>query len=161
MGLILEEKLKSLKNIWGSFCKFSWDSCLSYVILIKKERCNTNAQACPYSELFWTVFSRIRIECGRIQSEYGKIRTRITPNRDTFYAMTITKVLTNIRPIFFSYWKQPIDSHCKSINWFLYEKTLAWYGLMSFSLSKELFIWETGMDKKRGILCRFFSTGMG
>ena len=23
----------------------------------------------------------------RIQSEYGKIRTRITPNRDTFYAM--------------------------------------------------------------------------
>ena len=31
----------------------------------------------PYSVLFWSAFSRIR-------TEYGKIRTRITPNTDTF-----------------------------------------------------------------------------
>ena len=36
---------------------------------------------CPYSELFWSVFSRIR-------NEYGKIRTRITPNTDTFYVVS-------------------------------------------------------------------------
>ena len=37
-------------------------------------------EKCPYSELFWSVFSRIR-------TKYGKIRTRITPNTDTFYAV--------------------------------------------------------------------------
>ena len=35
---------------------------------------------CPYSELFSSVFSRIR-------TWYGKIRTRITPNTDTFYTV--------------------------------------------------------------------------
>ena len=38
----------------------------------------------PYSELFWSVFSRIR-------TEYGKIRTRITPNTDTFYAVLVLR----------------------------------------------------------------------
>ena len=33
----------------------------------------------PYSELFWSAFSSIR-------NEYGKIRCRITPNTDTFHA---------------------------------------------------------------------------
>ena len=37
-------------------------------------------EKCPYSELFWTVFSRIR-------TEYGKIRTGITANTDTFNAV--------------------------------------------------------------------------
>ena len=32
---------------------------------------------CPYSELFWSVISRIR-------TEYGEMRTRINPNTDTF-----------------------------------------------------------------------------
>ena len=49
-------------------------------------------EKCPYLELFWSVFSRIRTEYReipvylRIQSECGKIRTRITPNTDPFYA---------------------------------------------------------------------------
>ena len=38
------------------------------------------AWKCPYSGLFWSVFSRIR-------TEYGKIRTRITPNTGTFHAV--------------------------------------------------------------------------
>ena len=33
---------------------------------------------CPYSEFFWSVFSCIQSEC-------GKIRTRNTPNMDTVY----------------------------------------------------------------------------
>ena len=40
---------------------------------------------CPYLEFFWSVFSRIRTECGEIRSM--KIRTRKTPNTDTFYAV--------------------------------------------------------------------------
>ena len=36
----------------------------------------------------------------RIQSECGKIRIRVTPNTDTFYAVTVSKSLTHLRPIF-------------------------------------------------------------
>ena len=49
---------------------------------------------CPYSEFFWSVFSSIRTEYWeryglslRIQSEYGKIMTKKTPNMDTFHAV--------------------------------------------------------------------------
>ena len=37
----------------------------------------TLGQKCPYLELFWSLFSHIR-------TEYGQIRTRATPNMDTF-----------------------------------------------------------------------------
>ena len=37
---------------------------------------------CPYSELFWSVFSRI-------WTEYGEIGYRITHNTDTFYTVRI------------------------------------------------------------------------
>ena len=36
---------------------------------------------CPYSELFWSVFSPNRTEYGEI---HGRMWTRITPNTDTF-----------------------------------------------------------------------------
>ena len=36
--------------------------------------------ACPHSELCWSSFSRIR-------TEYGEMRTNITPNTDTFHAV--------------------------------------------------------------------------
>ena len=41
---------------------------------------------CPYSELFWSAFSRI----WTIQSKCGKKRTRITPNTDAFEAEDIS-----------------------------------------------------------------------
>ena len=51
---------------------------------------------CPYLEFFWSIFSRIRTEYGerylvslRIQSESGKIRTRKSPNTDTFHAVFV------------------------------------------------------------------------
>ena len=51
---------------------------------------------CPYSELFWFTFSRIWTEYGEngvslhIQSECRKMRTRRTPNTDTFHAVNRT-----------------------------------------------------------------------
>ena len=45
----------------------------------------------PYWEFCWSVFSRIRTEYGeilRIQSKCGKIKTRKTPNMDTFHAVS-------------------------------------------------------------------------
>ena len=62
---------------------------------------NPLRKKCPYLELFWSVFSRIRTEYGeirtlRIQSEWGKIWTRITPNTDTFYAVAILSRLCSI-----------------------------------------------------------------
>ena len=41
-------------------------------------------EKCPYSEIFWPAFSRVT---PRIQSKCGKMRTRITPNTDIFYAV--------------------------------------------------------------------------
>ena len=57
--------------------------------------CRSLRKNCPYSELFWPVFSHIQTEYGYsvflcIQSECGKIRTRITPNKDTFHAVNAT-----------------------------------------------------------------------
>ena len=44
----------------------------------------------PYFELFWSVFSHSWTEYGlRIHSECGKIRTRITPNINTFYPVKV------------------------------------------------------------------------
>ena len=46
---------------------------------------------CPYSELFWSVFSHIQTEYGEIRSAYSvqcwNMRTRITQNRDTLHAV--------------------------------------------------------------------------
>ena len=60
-------------------------------------------EKCPYSELFWSVFSLNQTEYGEIgsispysvciQSECGKKRTRKTPNTDTFHAV---KALENL-----------------------------------------------------------------
>ena len=50
-----------------------------------KKQSYTLCEKCPYSDLFWSAFSRNRTEYFvslRIQSECGKIWTRITPNTD-------------------------------------------------------------------------------
>ena len=48
----------------------------------------TLCEMCPYSELFWSVFSHTG-------TEYRKIRTRIAPNTDTVYAVRITIIYDN------------------------------------------------------------------
>ena len=46
----------------------------------------TLRKKCPYLELFWSIFSFIQTEQGevRIWPNFGKIRTRLNPNMDTF-----------------------------------------------------------------------------
>ena len=63
---------------------------------------------CPYSELLWSAFSLIWTEYSvhlRIQSECGKIRTRITPNTDIFHALQLKAV----RYFYFLISKNKID----------------------------------------------------
>ena len=43
---------------------------------------STLRKKCPYSELLWSVSNRIQSECGKIQ-------TRITPDTDTFNAVQV------------------------------------------------------------------------
>ena len=57
---------------------------------ISERSIRTLREKCPYSELFWSAFSRIRT---RILSECGKMRTIITLNTNTFYAVEAAKIL--------------------------------------------------------------------
>ena len=53
-------------------------------------------EKCLYSELFWSAFSRIRTEYGEILriTRYSvrmwEMRTRITPNTNTFHAVSLS-----------------------------------------------------------------------
>ena len=61
---------------------------------------------CPYSELFGSVFSCIQTGYGeilvsrRIQSKWGKIRKRTTPNTDTFHTVSEYALSFFIKKIF-------------------------------------------------------------
>ena len=87
-----------------------WAICSSCSILIFElvrmleflcESRNSLRKKCPCSELFSSVFSHIRIEYGEIrsitpyQSEYRKMRTRITQKMDTFNVV-ISSTLLNL-----------------------------------------------------------------
>ena len=53
-------------------------------------KCASLREKCPYSDLFWPVFSQIQAEYGEIcgnAGKCGKIGTRITVNMDTFHAV--------------------------------------------------------------------------
>ena len=69
------------------------------LLLLSKFRTCTLRKNCPYSEFFWSEFSRIRTEHGEIrstlliQSERRKIEIRRTPNTDTFQAVAILQFL--------------------------------------------------------------------
>ena len=53
--------------------------CCSVFLEIQIE-CTSLREKCPYSEIFWPVFSRIQFQC-------KKIRTEKTSNMDTFDAV--------------------------------------------------------------------------
>ena len=72
------------------------DNCsLEVYIQIQSSHDFLLCEKCPYSELLSSVFSQICTEYKqirrslRIQSECGKIRTRTTPNTDTFNAVLL------------------------------------------------------------------------
>ena len=55
---------------------------------------------CPYSELFWSAFSAFGLnterhaeEVQKCGPENKKMRTSITPNTDTFYAMLVGTII--------------------------------------------------------------------
>ena len=64
---------------------------------------DTLHEKCSYSELFGPYFPGFGLITERyyvslrIQSEYGKMRIRITPNTDTFYAVTTRREKTYLR----------------------------------------------------------------
>ena len=49
----------------------------------------TLRKKCPYSELFWSAFSPHFSH--RMRENAGKMRTRITPNKDSFYSVLHSK----------------------------------------------------------------------
>ena len=55
-----------------------------------KSQHSTLRKKCPHSELFW--------------SEYGKMRTRITPNMDTFHAVFVCNSIVHLRRMVKSYY---------------------------------------------------------
>ena len=71
-------------------------SCVQDVALRKK---------CLCLKFFWSALSRIRTEYERcrvslrIQSDCGKMRTRITPNTNTFHSVLIMKVFLSAKVI--------------------------------------------------------------
>ena len=69
--------------------------------------CTSLREKCPHSEFFWSIFSRIRTEYGkilavsfRIQSESGNIRTRKTSNTDTFHAVPFIRIFCTFHFLF-------------------------------------------------------------
>ena len=63
---------------------------------------------CPYSEVFWSAFllhfpafglnSEISPYSARMRKNAGKMRTRVTPNRNTFYTVLAVLYVFNINP---------------------------------------------------------------
>ena len=56
-------------------------------------------EKCQYSELFWSAFSRIRTDSRisrpvslRSQSTWGKMRTRLIQNAETFYTVSPVRI---------------------------------------------------------------------
>ena len=56
----------------------------------------------------------------RIHSEYWKIRTRKTPNANTFHAVPLDRFAIQSMTGFYIH----TDLHTKSVDWFLYDKDL-------------------------------------
>ena len=90
------------------FVRFGWRGVIGiilfwpYVLLKSKSKGRHSLrEKWPYSELFWSAFSTFGLNTERyfvslrIQFEYGKVRTRVTPNTDTFYVVIISVLLCN------------------------------------------------------------------
>ena len=80
--LVMGLKTRRFVFSWIKFCSFTLRR--RYISLQGPLR-----EKCPYSKFFWSIFSRI-------WTEYGKIRTRKSSNRDTFHAVAVFRNLSNI-----------------------------------------------------------------
>ena len=90
---VLQSSRKSL-----CFKCFTFISCSNFTLIF---RYSTLRKKCPYSELFWPAFSCILTKYGEILSPYssecGKMRTRMTPNMDTFHAVILYLIDANLK----------------------------------------------------------------
>ena len=76
-------------------------------------QCISLRKKCPYSEFFWSIFSRIRTKYGEKRGKCWKIRTRKTPNTDTFHAVFDWKK----RPSFWKYFFRNLNEKtCNSLE---------------------------------------------
>ena len=102
------EKMTSKWRVSNNSIKFSFFKVISYKKTVRLRAttrdCNwlSLRKKSPYSGLLWSAFFRhfpvfglntkrysvfLHSVCLRIQSECGEMRTRITPNTETFYAV--------------------------------------------------------------------------
>ena len=81
----------------------------------------------PYFPTFWLNTERYSVSL-RVQSECGKIRTRIIPNMDTFYAVYSLSFLLTLTGIALSiqlnsiYWNQKIVQ-CNKKKFYIFNKS--------------------------------------
>ena len=88
-------------------------------------------EKCAYLEYLWCVFSRVWTESSdsvslRIQSAYGEIRSRKTPNMDTFHARPASQVLSGkFFKMFPRIPQRCIQDPVKHLRWKILRKYLA------------------------------------
>ena len=95
MGKDTNASFKDYSQTYGNYIfKIQLEYFYSLISTLRKK--------CLYSELFSFAFSRIWTEYGKMRrSDCGKMRTRITPNTNTFHAvvdMVSPLFLLNIKP---------------------------------------------------------------
>ena len=134
-------------------CCFSIDFNLDWLHFIS--RCSSECNQHLILDLHWVRSVRIRSYCGphfpafelntercsvslSIQSEYGKMQTRITPNTDTFYATLIA--------LSFPLFSLTLGGDWNCLSWFLC-KTLFFLTIISASGMKIFILFSNHFSK--------------
>ena len=79
---LIHQDMKSLKTSTKNKCQFIEPLVLNEAFTLLRKKCR-------YSELFWSVFFPYPVQ---MRENAGKMRTRITPNTDSFYAVLLNKI---------------------------------------------------------------------
>ena len=93
-NFVISPMCKICQNSGFLWLVFSLIRRVEYILFKESIFNRTSAQLLPYA-LFWSAFPAFEINTERykvsfcIQSECGKMLTRITPKTDTFYAVVI------------------------------------------------------------------------
>ena len=89
-------KKERLVSSWCKFILFLLDSLIIFTSLLILFDWQSLRKKCPHSKLFWSAFSAFGLNTERycvsprIQSVCGKMRTRVTPDTDSFYVVNDT-----------------------------------------------------------------------
>ena len=81
-------------NLLFNLLYLSWLQALNCMFR-QQNQCIPQRKKCPYSELFWsTFFLRFTSYLSVFSPNAGKMRTRITLNTDSFYAVFLSSCVT-------------------------------------------------------------------